>query len=213
MTSAFHRHHVVALADEVFQDALGHWVDREAAPNAALRVADVGGGDGSASRDLFEPVTRPLRVHPLDLDGHDADSIPCDITKPLPANLVETFDIVVSLAAFEHFKDPFTAADNCARLLRPGGLIYVRTLFAWRYHPAPRDYYRFTDDALHYMFEERNQLATWCCGYDTSRRRWDIRGGYFGDADVPPIDDLGGFRENWWVFYVGTKPRSGTVDM
>jgi hypothetical protein len=58
------------------------------------------------------------------------------------------------------------------------------------------------------MFEERNGLETIHCGFDLSRRRMDIRGGYFGDRDIPPIDEYGGFRENWGVYYIGRRLRS-----
>lgn len=206
MTSPFHRHHQVARTDEVFREQLRNWLATTASDDGVHAVADVGGGDGSAAQCVFETVPGRFQRRCFDLEGGGADGVACDITKPLPVEWHGKFDIVITQSAFEHFKDPFAAADNCVRLLRPGGLLLLHTVFAWRYHPVPRDYFRFSDDALRYMFEERNGLETLACGYDIAWRRWDIRGGYFGDRDVPPIDELGGFRENWSVFYAGRKP-------
>lgn len=206
MTSPFDRHHQVAKTDVVFDTQLRAWLRAQSDPHASFQVADVGGGDGSAAARILDPVGGAFTRYSLDLEGEGAHGIVCDVTQPLPDGLAGRFDVVISQSAFEHFKDPFTAADNCARLLRPGGLALIHTVFAWRYHPVPRDYFRFTDDALLYMFEERNGLRSLACGYDLDWRRWDIRGGFFGDRDVPPIDELGGFRENWAVFFVGVKP-------
>ncbi len=103
------------------------------------------------------------------------------------------------------FREPAIAADNIVNMLKCNGLCFISTVFSWRYHPVPKDYFRFTDDSLRYLFSERNSLKEIICGYDLSRRRKNIRGGYFGDKDVPPIDLWGGFRENWSSFYIGQK--------
>ena len=50
---------------------------------------------------------------------------------------------------------------------------------------------------IHQLFES---------GFDISNRREDIRGLWPDKRDSVPVDELGGWRENWSVYYVGRKP-------
>jgi SAM-dependent methyltransferase len=113
----------------------------------------------------------------------------------------ESYDVIVSVDVFEHVDRPWKAAAEISRLLKPGGLSYTSTLFSWRYHPVPIDYWRFTPPCLAFLFD---QLDTTFCDFDTTERRRDVRGR--GKRDRVPIDALGGWRENWRVCHVGTKP-------
>ena len=54
------------------------------------------------------------------------------------------FDLVVSQETVEHVADPFKAVREMARVLRPGGRIYLQLPFVIGYHPGPEDYWRFT---------------------------------------------------------------------
>jgi SAM-dependent methyltransferase len=48
----------------------------------------------------------------------------------------------------EHLREPQTALDELARVVRPGGLLYLQTPFIIGYHAAPADYWRFTNEGL-----------------------------------------------------------------
>ncbi|MGC2855622.1 class I SAM-dependent methyltransferase [Novispirillum sp. DQ9] len=210
---AFLKYHTVDSAEKVFREKLSEWKSGSRG-NVPFRLVDIGGGDGQKVLEFLGSSSADFAVHTVDIEPSIDDSmrVCLDITLPVQGDFSEYFDVVYSFNAFEHFKDPLMAADNCVKMLRPGGLCLVHTVFSWRYHPVPDDYFRFTDSALRYLFSERNGLTTLECGYDLSMRRMDIRGGYFGDRDIPPIDDFGGFRENWGVFYVGTKDGSGDIE-
>lgn len=114
-----------------------------------------------------------------------------------------SYDVTFSLDVFEHLQRPWDAAKECARITKPGGLLIHRTLFAYRYHPNPIDYWRFTSQALEYLFTQNGDVETLTKGYELVGRRADRRGN--GLRDRPPIDYLGGFRENWRVLYIGQK--------
>ena len=43
------------------------------------------------------------------------------------------------------------------------------------------------------------------CKFDKFYRRQDIRGIWNNKKDEVPIDSLGGWRENWQVYYFGMK--------
>ena len=42
--------------------------------------------------------------------------------------------------------------DRVLHVLKPGGVCIASTRFLYRYHPDPKDYYRFTWDSLEYLF-------------------------------------------------------------
>ena len=48
--------------------------------------------------------------------------------------------------------DPQRAIDRVLHVLKPGGVCIASTRFLYRYHPDPKDYYRFTWDSLEYLF-------------------------------------------------------------
>jgi len=121
----------------------------------------------------------------------------------IPSN---TYDVVTSFDVFEHLKRPWDAAKECIRIAKPGGLLIHRTLFAYRYHPIPIDYWRFSAQGLEYLFHCDGETETILKGYDLTSRRKDDRGIPMRDLrDVPPVDLWGGFRERWLTLYVGRK--------
>ncbi len=202
---AFIKHKFLGNAWQELSRALDGKI-AETQSSEKLKLLDVGGGDGNNLAEFLNDRGELFDCYNLDIEPNGNEkAIIFDITKPIADNLRETFDVIYSFNAFEHFCDPLTAADNVVKLLKPAGLCLVHTVFSWRYHPVPYDYYRYTDDALEYLFSKRNHLEKINCGYDVGRRRENIKGGYFEDKDIPPIDNLGGFRENWSVFYSGKK--------
>ena len=118
----------------------------------------------------------------------------------------ETYDVVFSNNLLEHVREPWLAAEECVRITKVGGLLIHIAPFSWRYHPFPEDHYRFSHSGLAYLFERTKQVDTLMSGYDISKRRANSRGGkVIGNLDVPPIDELGGWRENWLTIYVAKK--------
>jgi SAM-dependent methyltransferase len=111
----------------------------------------------------------------------------------------EQFDVIVSLDVFEHLNRPWKAAEEIIRLLKPGGIAFTTTIFSWRYHPSPIDYYRYTPDALEFLFS----------GLETIHKSWDYterRIKNWKPTSIEPLDELEGWRESVRVNYVGRKP-------
>jgi hypothetical protein len=46
------------------------------------------------------------------------------------------------------------SAKEIAAALKPGGKVYVQTPFAFEIHGYPQDFFRFTREALHLLFED-----------------------------------------------------------
>lgn len=167
-----------------------------------MSFLDVGGRNGEWAHiaDGFEYSILDIE-HSLSAHNVIVGDI-CDC----PHITSEMYDVVFSHNLLEHVKEPWRAAEECVRIAKKGGLLVHIAPFSWRYHPFPEDHYRFSHSGLAYLFERTGQVKRLLSGYDISSRRVNSRGGKVpGGLDIPPIDDLGGWRENWLTIYVGRK--------
>ena len=65
----------------------------------------------------------------------------------------ETFDVVIILSVLEHVANPFLAAQEISRIVKPKGKVYIQTPFLYKVHnPTPNDYWRFTEYAYDQLF-------------------------------------------------------------
>lgn len=62
------------------------------------------------------------------------------------------FDMIYSRAVFEHLAMPWVVATEIARLLKPGGIVFVETHFSYSSHERPWHFFQFTDMALKVLF-------------------------------------------------------------
>lgn len=70
-----------------------------------------------------------------------------------------SFDYVLSDQVLEHVEgDPYRAISECHRILRPGGIAVHTTCFINPVHGAPRDFWRFTPDALALLHHGWSQI-------------------------------------------------------
>jgi glycosyltransferase involved in cell wall biosynthesis/GT2 family glycosyltransferase/SAM-dependent methyltransferase len=72
------------------------------------------------------------------------------------------FEAVITLNAFEHYRDPKQAAKEIMRVLKPGGRVLVRAAFLQPQHEAPWHFYNCTRFGLEAWFEglETERLST-----------------------------------------------------
>lgn len=66
----------------------------------------------------------------------------------------ESVALAISQEVFEHLPNPWIAARQVARILKPGGVFLIAVPFIIGYHPAPNDYWRFTHEGLRTMLED-----------------------------------------------------------
>lgn len=161
------------------------------------RVLEIGGREHPRAKVFDEDRFEYLN---LDLAETGPGVILGDITH-CPEIPDASFDVVLSVDVFEHIDKPWLAGEEIVRILRPGGLVYTSTLFSWRYHPCPIDYWRYTPEALESLMVG---LETIDKGFDTTERRRDVR--KKAEEDPMPFDALGGWRENVRVFHAAVKP-------
>jgi SAM-dependent methyltransferase len=172
-------------------------------------VLEIGGHSlRQSALDLF-PAPR-FRYHDLNKKANDIPgTIVADITNCREQIPDDTFDLVVSSAVFEHIDRPWLAAQEIGRILKPGGIAITHTVWSWRNHPCPIDYWRFSPECLEFLFGDLDLLEK---GYDLSRRRQNSMGILRDGSDSVPLDQFGGWRENWAVYSVHRKgPGAGVI--
>jgi SAM-dependent methyltransferase len=64
------------------------------------------------------------------------------------------YDCALSSAVLEHLEEPEESLKECARVLKTGGYAIYTVPFIWHVHGKPRDFYRFTNFGLQYLFEK-----------------------------------------------------------
>lgn len=80
-----------------------------------------------------------------------------DVTRIVDAtrmNEIESASVgtIICVSALEHVDRVWNAALQMARVTRPGGKIIISAPFEFEFHEQPRDYWRFTPDALRILF-------------------------------------------------------------
>lgn len=63
----------------------------------------------------------------------------------MPAN---EWGTVICLSVLEHVENPFKVFHGLWRCLKEGGLLILSTVFSYRHHEAPRDFWRFSPECL-----------------------------------------------------------------
>lgn len=117
------------------------------------RIIDIGCGE-KPFKDLLSGI---VSEH-VGVDHHDTvhDRSNIDIFGTAYHIPVEdaSFDGAICTAVLEHLEEPEMALRECYRVLKKGAhAIYTVPLF-YPVHEAPRDFYRFTNFGLKYLFEK-----------------------------------------------------------
>lgn len=115
---------------------------------AGAIVVNVGAGaaQGAGARLWRGVESSGAYVIQLDLDsGPDITLIADAMNLPLAEASV---DSVVLQAVLEHVAEPEAVIREAARVLKPGGFIYVEMPFLQGFHADPHDYQRYTVEGL-----------------------------------------------------------------
>lgn len=72
----------------------------------------------------------------------------------------ESFDNIISIGTLEHDKEFWTSLKEMRRVLRIGGKFIISIPnFKFKYHPYPKDYWRFSIDSINLFFN--NEYTIW----------------------------------------------------
>jgi SAM-dependent methyltransferase len=86
---------------------------------------------GARDTTFAEPVFKALgakAVYSLDVSTFEGASFVQDLSKPIPSDLRERFDLVYDGGTLEHVFNFPVALQNCMEMLRPGGRLFIHTV-------------------------------------------------------------------------------------
>lgn len=113
------------------------------------------------------------------------------------------FDAVLCTETLEHLADPQAFLRETARVLRPGGRLYLTAPLQFREHQEPHDYFRYTRHGVRLLLD----------GAGLTAEAIDPEGGYFlflGDKIQPAHRHL--FRKDrallWKILFLPLQPFS-----
>lgn len=120
----------------------------------SLRVLDIAPQVHEGAKEFFKLATiKTLDIAP----GADYQADICDTNAMLiPDN---SFNIVICTEVLEHVANPFAAAIEINRILKPGGRAYITTPFNFRIHGPLPDNWRFTIHGLQQLFSHMGILS------------------------------------------------------
>jgi len=134
----------------------------------APRVIELGTRRSNPAVSTLHKVWVPHAAEYLGVDyeaGLDVDIV-ADVHRLSEAVGADSVDAVVSSSTFEHIKYPWVAALEIARVLRPGGYVFVQTHQTFCLHAYPHDFWRFTEGSLSALFGPSVGLEILACHYE-----------------------------------------------
>lgn len=100
----------------------------------------------------YNIVLKNCNYKSLDIDLNVRPDIVADIHHLSLQN--DSFDGVICNAVLEHVYNPIQACSEIYRILKKGGkcLVYVPFLYGYHASSSYKDYYRYTEDGIRYLF-------------------------------------------------------------
>jgi len=114
------------------------------------KVLNVGGGP-KPYRHLSKNMVN------MDLFISQEVNIKADITKNFPIKK-NTFDTVICTQVLEHVENPKKVIEEIHKATKKNGTLILSTPFLERYHPDPKDYWRFTEDGLRILLKNKFEI-------------------------------------------------------
>jgi SAM-dependent methyltransferase len=62
-----------------------------------------------------------------------------------------SLDAAINIVTLEHIREPHTALEEIARVLKPGAPLLLVAPHEWEVHQSPHDYFRYTRHGLEYL--------------------------------------------------------------
>lgn len=136
----------------------------------AVRVLDVGSTDVNGT---YRPLIEEKGWKYIGLDLQEGPNVDIVTTKPYKFPLVAgDFNIVLTGNVLNNVPHPWKLFPEMVRVLRPGGLLAVVSIWRWGRSSYPIDYYRFLEDGLRILMEETGKLENIRVGQDESGNSW-----------------------------------------
>ncbi len=128
-----------------------------------------------------------------------------------------TFDFCVSDQVLEHVEgNPFAATQECLRVVKPGGIVVHTSCLINPVHAVPKDFWRFTPDALVLLHNSDGGEVIECSGWG-NKEIWDYIALGFRWKKIPedkdnPIYQLAMKQDKDWLIVTWIVYRKGEAN-
>jgi SAM-dependent methyltransferase len=140
---------------------------KELAKISAPKVVELGTRRQEGGENTRHGVWVPHAEQYIGVDyqsGEDVDLV-ADIHELSGHLLRDHFDAVISCSTLEHVKYPWIAAVEIAKVLKPGGFVFIQTCQTYALHSHPHDYWRFSTEGLETLFSPAIGFDILSCHY------------------------------------------------
>lgn len=124
----------------------------EAGNRPGFRVLEIGSREVTGRYRLREMLDQATYVGFDYYPGPNVDVV--GDAHRLSSCFTEPFDVIYCTAVFEHLAMPWVAAEEIAKVLKVGGLLFVETHFSFSSHERPWNFFQFSDMGLRVLFSE-----------------------------------------------------------
>jgi SAM-dependent methyltransferase len=120
-----------------------------------MRVLEIGSWIAPGQEDIIcRKTIAPQVLEYIGLDmqtGPGVDVVADAKAIPFPDN---HFDVIISTDCYEHVDWPREVTHEAFRVLKPGGIFYLTSVFDFEIHGYPDDFWRFTPNCIKLLLED-----------------------------------------------------------
>lgn len=136
-----------------------HWIEAVAPQyspfDKSKRLLEIGSWIAPGQEEIIcRRTIAPLVGEYIGLDmtdGPGVDVVANAKAMPFPDN---HFDIIISTDCYEHVDWPREVTHEAFRVLKPGGIFYLTSVFDFEIHGYPDDYWRFTPNCIKLLLQD-----------------------------------------------------------
>lgn len=117
-------------------------------------LLDAGAGEGRWGDHFPETqyITLDNKVGDANWD-YSRIQLEADLNEHIPMDDASV-NVIICIQVLEHLSNPHQALREMARVLKPGGHVFITTPFSAHEHQIPYDFYRYTRYGLRYLAEQ-----------------------------------------------------------
>ncbi|HEX4462421.1 MAG TPA: class I SAM-dependent methyltransferase [Polyangia bacterium] len=126
-----------------------------------------------------------------------------------------SFDGVLCTEMIEQSPRPWQLADELARVLRPGGRLYLTAPFDWHFFDEPYDYFRFTTHGLRalltdagFTIDDMEKVGGMFSAFSAKLLEQIVQGGWLRAANA-----VGLRRGSYFLAALGALPWNATMSL